>query len=229
MLPMLASAQDWDVTIDGIFYYLDDYSDYGGDTYATVHKAVDGLAGTVFIPETVTGASGKVYPVTKIDEDAFAQCQQMTAVVIPDNVTFIGEYAFGECTALKTVYIGKGLTFIDEDAFEDCSALSDMTVMAATPPNVDSKYVIDPKIRPLITLHVLTAAIDNYKSDEFWGSFKSIDDKVNIPTAIENVVISPSIENRQSFDLLGRQLTQPQKGFIIIREANGNTKKMIIK
>ena len=42
ILPILASAQDWDVTIDGIFYYLDDYSAYGGDTYATVHKLGDG-------------------------------------------------------------------------------------------------------------------------------------------------------------------------------------------
>lgn len=216
LLPMLASAQDDDVTIDGIFYYLDDYTPYGGDIYATVHRADDNLAGTVFILNSITGTSGKVYPVTKIDEDAFKQCSQINEVVIPDNVRSIGEYAFGECTALKNVYIGKGLTFIDEDAFEDCNALSDMTVTAATPPSVDDKYVIDPKIRAQVALHVSAEAIDSYKADEFWSSFKSIDDVVNIPTATAiDKVVNRSSANRQSYDLQGRQLALPQKGIII--------------
>lgn len=227
ILPILASAQDWDVTIDGIFYYLDDYSPYGGDTYATVHKADNGLAGTVFIPETVTGASGKVYPVKKIDEDAFAQCQQMTAVVIPDNVTTIGEYAFGECTALKAVYIGNGLTFIDEDAFEDCSALRDFTVTALTPPSIDDKYVIQIEHRPLITLHVPTAALESYKADEFWGSFKAVDDEINVPSVITTISIRPALD-AAVYDLQGHRLQTPCKG-IVIRQENGITRKIVVK
>lgn len=227
ILPILASAQDWDVTIDGIFYYLDDYSAYGGDTYATVHKADNGLTGTVFIPETVTGASGMVYPVKKIDEDAFAQCQQMTAVVIPDNVTSIGEYAFGECTALKAVYIGKGLTFIDEDAFEDCSALRDFTVTALTPPSIDDKYVIQPEHRPLITLHVPTAALESYKADEFWGSFKAIDDKVSAPSAITVISLRPAID-AAAYNLQGRRLQTLGKG-IVIKKENGVSRKVVAK
>ena len=42
LLPMLASAQDDDVTINGIFYYLDDYTPYGGDIYTTaIDKVVN--------------------------------------------------------------------------------------------------------------------------------------------------------------------------------------------
>lgn len=226
VLPMMASAQDDDVTIDGIFYYLNDYTPYGGDIYATVHRADDNLTGTVFILNSITGTSGKVYPVTNIDEDAFKQCSQMTEVVIPDNVRNIYEYAFGECTALKNVYIGKGLTFIDEDAFEDCSALRDFTVTALTPPSIDDKYVIDPKIRAQVALHVSAEAIDSYRADEFWGSFKSIDDVVNIPTAITSV--SQQSAATATYDLQGRRLQAPGKG-VIIRRGNGKTRKMVLK
>lgn len=44
--------------------------------------------------------------VTKIDDSAFAYCENMESVSIPAGVNTIGEWAFRNCSALKEVYYG---------------------------------------------------------------------------------------------------------------------------
>ena len=39
-------------------------------------------------------------PVTKIEEEAFLLCTNLTSITIPDSVTSIGEKAFWNCTSL---------------------------------------------------------------------------------------------------------------------------------
>ena len=232
MLPMLASAQSlFHEEPNGVYYRCYDNSWYEGverEAYVVDYLKHDDT-GTVIIPETIT-ENGNVYTVTIMDENAMEK-GKFSAIVIPDGVRRIEEDAFKGCTNLAAVYIGKNIEYIGEDAFSGCEALRDLTILALDPPAVGDNPIAA-RLLDLITLHVPTAAIDNYRHDPFypfWCRFKAYDDVVNIPTAIENVTNSPTTENRQSFDLLGRQLTQQQKGLNIIREANGNTKKMIIR
>lgn len=61
-------------------------------------------SGDLIIPETVT-YEGETYIVTKISNDAFEWCQELTSVTIPNSITEIGENAFWGCTGLTSVTI----------------------------------------------------------------------------------------------------------------------------
>lgn len=104
-----------------------------------------GSGGEVIIPSTLDG-----YPVTKIGEQAFAYCWQMTSISIPETVTEIGYLAFYQCDGLTSITIpdsvttigsafqgcdyltditiGSGVTNIGENAFEDCTSLTNVYV-----------------------------------------------------------------------------------------------------
>ena len=69
----------------------------------------------------------KDLPVTKIGDDAFHCCKNLTAVVIPNSVTYIGSRAFKECDSLTDVIIPDGVT-IDYLAFGWCKNLSSVTI-----------------------------------------------------------------------------------------------------
>lgn len=67
---------------------------------------------------------------TKIEDDAFAGCKSISAVVLPDSVESIGAFAFYECRDL--VYINaSAVKSIGEYAFGYCSALYSVSFAAA--------------------------------------------------------------------------------------------------
>ncbi len=67
------------------------------------------------------------FPVTMIVAHAFLE-QDITGIMIPENVTLIGESAFEKCTKLQTVSLPSTLTTIGEGAFANCTALVNLTV-----------------------------------------------------------------------------------------------------
>ena len=66
--------------------------------------------------------------VTTIGEWAFAHCDNLTSITIPDSVTTIGNWAFHNCSSLTSVTIGESVTTIGESAFRDCSSLTSVTI-----------------------------------------------------------------------------------------------------
>jgi hypothetical protein len=56
--------------------------------------------------------------VTAVGDCAFANCANLTGVVIPDSVTSIGDNAFYECKNLVNFTIPPGVTSIGKDAFD---------------------------------------------------------------------------------------------------------------
>ena len=69
----------------------------------------EGMPTFVVIPETYEGL-----PVTSIGDYAFAYCDSLTSVTIPDSVTSIGNRAFYDCSGLTSVTIPDGVTSIGE-------------------------------------------------------------------------------------------------------------------
>ena len=67
-------------------------------------------------------------PVTSIGYKAFAWCNGLTSVVIPDGVTSIGEDAFESCFDLTSVVIPDSVTSIGDGAFEYCSSLTSVVI-----------------------------------------------------------------------------------------------------
>ena len=91
------------ITVDRIVYTLNP-----SDNTATVYSGKN-CAGNVIIPKLILDGD-IVYHVTSIGEQAFAYCQDITAVIIPNSVTSIGKEAFSACSGLTAVIIPNSVT-----------------------------------------------------------------------------------------------------------------------
>ena len=91
---------------------------------------------------------------------------------IPNSVTAIGGYAFDGCMLLTSIEIPSSVTFIGKRAFEGCTRLASMTVLAETPPSVESdafKYV-----DKSIPVYVPCASVEDYQAATGWSDFTNI-------------------------------------------------------
>ncbi len=103
----------------------------GGYEYATLDGTASiigyqGEGGNVTIPLAFDGI-----PVTRISAFAFAGCDKITALTIPDTVTSLGEGAFLGCTSLTSLTVGVNVADIATGAFRDCTVLTNILWNAA--------------------------------------------------------------------------------------------------
>ena len=91
---------------DEIYFETEEIDD---DSIAIAKVA---CAGEYVIPSEINGKK-----VTQISSRAFANCERLTNVTIPDSVEYIAEEAFYNCTMLKEVSIPENVTDIGERAF----------------------------------------------------------------------------------------------------------------
>ena len=61
---------------------------------------------------------------TIIAPEAFAHCENLISVTLPDSVKRIEYYAFNGCSSLTSVTFGSGVTTIAEGAFYECNSLT---------------------------------------------------------------------------------------------------------
>ena len=109
-----ASAHDIEVAnADGVTIY---YNWINNNTELAVScrgKYYDSYSneysGNIVIPESVI-YNGNTYSVTRIGQDAFYECSNLTSVTIPISVTSIGNLAFGDCTGLTSIAVEPGNT-----------------------------------------------------------------------------------------------------------------------
>ncbi len=123
LLPLVASADAYNVKIDGICYNLYDKNKTAEVTYSTDSK----YSGDVVIPATVTYNDNQ-YRVTSIGQYAFRDCSGLTSITIPNSVTNIGYLAFYGCTGLTSVTIPNSVTSIGNNAFYYCTGLTSITI-----------------------------------------------------------------------------------------------------
>ncbi|MBR3446424.1 MAG: leucine-rich repeat protein, partial [Oscillospiraceae bacterium] len=128
---------------------------YQGMKYETTDGGViltgytDDLPAVLKIPAEINGI-----PVTGFAQFAFAQCDKLTEVILPDSLTSFGmqtfwgcknlekvtlpsklknvyEAAFAQCTSLKSVTIPDGCETIGNLVFSGCTALSEVSIPAS--------------------------------------------------------------------------------------------------
>ena len=129
---------------------------------------------------------------TSIANNAFQYCYGLTSIVIPYSVTSIGNYALQSCTSLTSCTIGNGVTSIGNYAFEgcgftnivipsnvtnlgeltfyNCGYLVSFTVMATTPPSMNSIFggeMYNP------TIYVPSVSVNAYKAASGWIDYES--------------------------------------------------------
>ena len=107
--------------INGINYRLNDWT-----KTAEVIKKGGGYEGAIVIPETVV-FNELTYRVTSIGKEAFAFCDPLTSITIPDSIKRIGWKAFLDCESLEEIIIGNSVKGIGRHAFDGCDSLLSIT------------------------------------------------------------------------------------------------------
>ena len=108
-----------EVVADGITYWINEKE-------AMVAAAETSLT-EANIPSAVE-FEGNQYAVTKINDKAFSDNTNLTAVSLPESLTTLGIRAFGGCQSLKTIKIPSKVTAIPDRCFVYCSSLESVTI-----------------------------------------------------------------------------------------------------
>ncbi len=113
---------------DGIYYqYVDKEALTVEVTYETT--SFNYYTSSVVIPSTVVH-DGTEYTVIGIGENAFRHSPELTAITLPEGITYMSVNACYECTALIDIDFPSTLTAIGDYAFYACSALTSLTIPA---------------------------------------------------------------------------------------------------
>ena len=129
--------------------------------------------GDVVIPASVNH-EGESYPVTRIGDQAFYECHELTSVTIPEGVTAIGNEAFGRCYELTSVIIPGSIKTIGEAAFQNCYKLNSISCYAEEPPAMESENAFEGPVYNNATLRVPAGSVGLYKNTTPWSKFKTI-------------------------------------------------------
>lgn len=108
------------IIINGISYELN-------GSNATIMSCNKSLSSSITIPSLIQ-YNGKEYSVTAINHKAFADCNGLTSVTIPNSITYIGDRAFDNCKNLTSITIPNSVTHIGSCAFYYCSGLTSVTL-----------------------------------------------------------------------------------------------------
>lgn len=92
---------------------------YDFDIYKETIKITDypdTETGGITIPETLVGK-----PVTRIGEDAFYHCDELTRISLPESLEAIYQQAFELCSGLTTITIPTNVNYIGSGAYGGCA------------------------------------------------------------------------------------------------------------
>ena len=121
----------YDLSADGTYAEVIGYE--GTDTTVVIAEEYQGKPVTVIYDEAFynnDNITSVVLPdnLVTIGYSAFYSCSSLTSVVIGDSVTSIGSYAFDNCNRLTSVDIGDSVTSIGDWAFDNCDSLTSVVI-----------------------------------------------------------------------------------------------------
>ena len=102
---------------------------------------VKNLKGDIVIPDGATRLGNNFFEwckeitsmtipnsVTSIGEGTFRDCANLKSIIIPDSVTEIGAYCFSDCKKLTTIVLPNGLTKLEDGIFNNCESLTEIII-----------------------------------------------------------------------------------------------------
>ena len=147
----LQGATGWGLRFCGRPVVLYTYTNNGGTVTITKYT---GPGGEVTIPSLFYYG----LPITRIGDDAFFSCANLTSVTIPNGVTSIGNEAFAFCYGLTNITISSTVTSIGNSIFNNhvfysCTSLTTITVDALNPVYISVDGVLFNKKQTLLIQH----------------------------------------------------------------------------
>lgn len=126
--------------------------------------------GSLVIPNEITH-NGDIYVVRSIADSLFYGCSGLTALVIPDSLTYIGTAAFHNCENLRKVSFGSSMDYIGNMAFGLCSNIDTIISSNPVPPSAEGALngVGDETV-----IMVPCASVATYQNATDWSHFSNI-------------------------------------------------------
>lgn len=128
---LLSSIKAWayDFELNGLYYTITDATAKTVEVsnVADYDNNGDFYSGSITIPRRIS-YNNVIYDVTKIGDQAFQNCRELTSVSIPESVTSLGVEAFNDCTIMTSITIPNSVTTIGDLAFCGCWVLSDVII-----------------------------------------------------------------------------------------------------
>ena len=123
---------------------------------------------------------------TSIPDGLFYNCTSLSSITIPEGVASIGIYAFYGCSSLESIFMPESIIKIGECSFFLCNNVKKLTILAKTPPAIDS----DAFSCWNAVLYVPNDVLGTYKSTSPWMYFETIKtgivDITSLPVVVQN-------------------------------------------
>lgn len=189
----------------------------------------------IFVPYNLEGEYTIATNVTSIGNNAFANCDGLTSVEIPNSVTTIGTSAFEGCKGMTSVTLPGTIMEIGEKAFADCNNLTEINYNTDDPVEGE-KNIFSNEVYSNATLYVKEEALDKVDHCAPWIYFDNVEVK-DFPSGVEEIIYNP--ENGidpnapiQIYNLSGQPIASSianlAPGIYIVRQGKV-TKKIAIK
>ncbi|MDE6758083.1 MAG: leucine-rich repeat domain-containing protein [Clostridia bacterium] len=132
-------------TVNGVEYAINN------DGTATVYEQSSGeIDKFVKIEDAIRDSDGRVCKVTEIGYQAFASCDVLETIEIPDGIIEIGEWAFSGCDNLRTVKLSNSIRELKKSTFYDCYSLQTIVIPDSVTRIGDSAFYGCKKLSDLI-------------------------------------------------------------------------------
>ena len=171
--------------------------------------------GTIDIPASVENCL-----VTVIDDEAFDQCPDLTAVTLPNSLKIIGNNAFNGCTGLTAIDIPGGVTDIETNAFYDCTSLAFVKVNAPTPPTLYGNETF--KNAPAgLKFYVPNGSLTAYQEASYWSAYASAIYPMSVPYRdaywdATDKVVKYNDANASDYRVLDANTVNLEKGYTYV-------------
>ncbi|MBR4029253.1 MAG: leucine-rich repeat domain-containing protein [Alistipes sp.] len=129
--------------------------------------------------------------ITEIQSEAFYNCTSLKGIIIPEGVGIVGESAFGGCTNLQKITIGYDVWEIGDFAFNGCESLEAVYMMCKSAPMIASEVFNGEQLK----IYVDTDQVDTYKGHEQWNAYADIIEGYAYPSLMTLINLGDSVSD----------------------------------
>ena len=162
-----------------------EYQYHGGETIEVPDEVAEAIEDALelvpkpkrYLSKLAQRAEGSISEVNENDLEgvesiasyAFAHCEGLATVTIPDSVRLIEKHAFYGCSTLESVAMGNNITKIEVYAFDWCTGLKSV-YLPETPPVLNYTNTFGNISADCVFYCKTQASLDAYKAASNWST-----------------------------------------------------------